>query len=248
MAGMSHAKIRINRAPGLTSWTAIVTEGLGFGWATAPTLGQAVADLSAPAKGKLGSPTRTERHIAAKLKERLEEARAAMAEPRRRPVSVIGRSAAAASGADVRVSLHNLPRAASSAPMSVLSLASSRAVSMPRTRLAVSGTRPRLSAHDRMPPSSSTTRAAVPGPPVTTALPRGRPLKTLAVLRRSRRPPPRSLPFGGGKSRTWVRVFTHGGTPDATVLPPKASPLPKGEGCLHQAGFAPLRAGTAPAG
>jgi hypothetical protein len=49
MAEMSHAKIRINRAPGLPLRTAIVTERLGFGRATALTLGQAVAGLSAPA-------------------------------------------------------------------------------------------------------------------------------------------------------------------------------------------------------
>src|SRR3954452_10810897 len=43
--------IRINRAPVLTLWTAVVAERLGFDRATALTLGQAVAGLSAYAKG-----------------------------------------------------------------------------------------------------------------------------------------------------------------------------------------------------
>ena len=44
-------RIRINRAPVLTLWAAIVAERLGFDRATALTLGQAVAGLSAYAKG-----------------------------------------------------------------------------------------------------------------------------------------------------------------------------------------------------
>jgi hypothetical protein len=44
-------KIRINRAPVLTLWAAVVAEQLGFDRATALTLGQAVAGLSAYAKG-----------------------------------------------------------------------------------------------------------------------------------------------------------------------------------------------------
>jgi hypothetical protein len=44
-------KIRINRAPVLTLWAAVVAERLGFDRATALTLGQAVAGLSAHAKG-----------------------------------------------------------------------------------------------------------------------------------------------------------------------------------------------------
>jgi hypothetical protein len=43
--------IRINRAPVLTLWAAVVAERLGFDRATALTLGQAVAGLSAHAKG-----------------------------------------------------------------------------------------------------------------------------------------------------------------------------------------------------
>ena len=44
-------KIRINRAPVLTLWAAVVAERLGFDCATALTLGQAVAGSSAYAKG-----------------------------------------------------------------------------------------------------------------------------------------------------------------------------------------------------
>ena len=43
--------IRINRAPVLTLWAAVVAERLGFDRPTALTLGQAVAGLSAYAKG-----------------------------------------------------------------------------------------------------------------------------------------------------------------------------------------------------
>src|SRR3954453_1914826 len=43
--------IPINRAPVLTLWAAVVAERLGFDRATALTLGQAVAGLSAYAKG-----------------------------------------------------------------------------------------------------------------------------------------------------------------------------------------------------
>ena len=44
-------KIRINRTPVLTLWAAVVAERLGFDRETALTLGQAVAGLSAYAKG-----------------------------------------------------------------------------------------------------------------------------------------------------------------------------------------------------
>src|SRR3954452_8583600 len=44
-------KIRINRAPVLTLWAAVVAERLGFDHDTALTLGQAVAGLSAYVKG-----------------------------------------------------------------------------------------------------------------------------------------------------------------------------------------------------
>ena len=48
---MDELKIRINRAPVLTLWAAVVAERLGFDRATALTLGQAVAGSSAYAKG-----------------------------------------------------------------------------------------------------------------------------------------------------------------------------------------------------
>lgn len=124
------SRIRINRAPVLTLWAAVVAERLGFDRATALTLGQAVAGLSAYAKGvslgiiepkpelvqergerlvegerlhvdllgravsvvrtpeglravnkgKPGDPAQIERYLASKFQDRLEEARAAMAE------------------------------------------------------------------------------------------------------------------------------------------------------------------------
>src|ERR671912_897477 len=43
--------VRINRAPVLTLWAAVVAERLGFDRAAALTLGQAVAGLSAHTKG-----------------------------------------------------------------------------------------------------------------------------------------------------------------------------------------------------
>jgi hypothetical protein len=43
--------IKINRAPVLTLWATVVAERLGFDQDTALTLGQAVAGLSAYAKG-----------------------------------------------------------------------------------------------------------------------------------------------------------------------------------------------------
>jgi hypothetical protein len=50
---VSHADylIKVNRAPVLTLWAAVVAERLGFDCDTALTLGQAVAGLSAHAKG-----------------------------------------------------------------------------------------------------------------------------------------------------------------------------------------------------
>jgi hypothetical protein len=126
--GEAGAKIRINRAPVLTLWAAVVAERLGFDRPTALTLGQAVAGLSAKGvalgiieprpelvrqqgerlaegerlhvgllgrvvpvvrtadgiralnKGKPGNPGQVERYLAAKFKDRLEEAREAMAE------------------------------------------------------------------------------------------------------------------------------------------------------------------------
>ncbi len=122
--------IKINRAPVLTLWAAVVAERLGFDRATALTLGQAVAGLSAYAKGvslgiiepqpelvrergdrlaegeqlhvdllgravpvvltadglravskgKPGKPATIEKYLAGKFGDRLEAARAAMAE------------------------------------------------------------------------------------------------------------------------------------------------------------------------
>ena len=122
--------IRINRAPVLTLWAAVVAERLGFDRATALTLGQAVAGSSAYAKGvslgiiepwpdlvrergdrlaegeqlrvdllgravpvvrtpdglravskgKPGNPASIEKYLASKFGDRLDEARAAMAE------------------------------------------------------------------------------------------------------------------------------------------------------------------------
>jgi hypothetical protein len=47
----AQGRIRINRAPVLTLWAAVVAEQLGFDRPTALTLGQAVAGMSAHAKG-----------------------------------------------------------------------------------------------------------------------------------------------------------------------------------------------------
>ena len=43
--------VRINRAPVLTLWAAVVAERLGSSWDTALTVGQAVAGMTAHAKG-----------------------------------------------------------------------------------------------------------------------------------------------------------------------------------------------------
>ena len=52
---MAKKKIKINRAPVLTLWAAVVAERLGYGEETALTLGKAVAGLNAQSKGrKLG--------------------------------------------------------------------------------------------------------------------------------------------------------------------------------------------------
>src|SRR3954452_24272130 len=122
--------IRINRAPVLTLWAAVVAERLGFDRATALMLGQAVAGLSAYAKGvslgiieprpelvreqserlaegeelrvdllgravpvvrtpdglravnkgKPGNPAQIKKYLSGKFKDRLDDARAAMAE------------------------------------------------------------------------------------------------------------------------------------------------------------------------
>jgi hypothetical protein len=49
---MATKKIKINRAPVLTLWAAIVAERLGYDEETALTLGKAVAGLNAQSKGK----------------------------------------------------------------------------------------------------------------------------------------------------------------------------------------------------
>jgi hypothetical protein len=127
--GEAGGEIRINRAPVLTLWAAVVAERLGFDRPTALTLGQAVAGLSAHAKGvalgiverqpelvrergerlaegerlhvdllgravpvartadgiravnkgKPGDPGQVERYLAGKFKDRLDDARQAMA-------------------------------------------------------------------------------------------------------------------------------------------------------------------------
>src|SRR5512139_1137687 len=52
---MANKKIKINRAPVLTLWAAVVAERLGYEKETALTLGKAVAGLNAQSKGrKLG--------------------------------------------------------------------------------------------------------------------------------------------------------------------------------------------------
>lgn len=52
---MANKKIKINRAPVLTLWAAVVAERLGYDEKTALTLGKAVAGLNAQSKGrKLG--------------------------------------------------------------------------------------------------------------------------------------------------------------------------------------------------
>ena len=49
---MATKKIKINRAPVLTLWAAIVAERLGYDKATALTLGKAMAGLNAQSKGR----------------------------------------------------------------------------------------------------------------------------------------------------------------------------------------------------
>jgi hypothetical protein len=49
---MANKKIKINRAPVLTLWAAVVAERMGYNEETALTLGKAVAGLNAQSKGK----------------------------------------------------------------------------------------------------------------------------------------------------------------------------------------------------
>ena len=73
MADSRHTRhtLRINRAPVLTLWAAVVAERLGFTWEEALTLGRAVAGLNAYAKGKaLGLFTPTPQTLQAQRKAR----------------------------------------------------------------------------------------------------------------------------------------------------------------------------------
>src|SRR5436309_12374998 len=49
---MAERKIKINRAPVLTLWAAVVAERLGLDWEEALSLGKAVAGLTAQSKGR----------------------------------------------------------------------------------------------------------------------------------------------------------------------------------------------------
>ncbi len=49
---MANKKVKINRAPVLTLWAAVVAERLGYDGQTALTLGKAVAGLNAQSKGR----------------------------------------------------------------------------------------------------------------------------------------------------------------------------------------------------
>jgi hypothetical protein len=49
---VGHKTVKVNRAPVLTLWAAIVAKRLGFKWDEALTLGRAIAGLSAYAKGR----------------------------------------------------------------------------------------------------------------------------------------------------------------------------------------------------
>ena len=49
---MANKKIKINRAPVLTLWAAVVAERLGYNKSEALTLGKAVAGLNAQSKGR----------------------------------------------------------------------------------------------------------------------------------------------------------------------------------------------------
>ena len=62
---MAKATVKINRAPVLTLWGAVVAERMGYAWEEALTLGKAVAGLNAQAKGRrlkiFGEPKKPER-------------------------------------------------------------------------------------------------------------------------------------------------------------------------------------------
>jgi hypothetical protein len=69
----SPGTIRINPAPMLTLWAAVLAERLGLDRATPLTIGRAVAGLSAYAKGNPGNRAQIERYMAGTLGDRLEE-------------------------------------------------------------------------------------------------------------------------------------------------------------------------------
>jgi hypothetical protein len=63
MASQSHT-IKVNRAPVLTLWAAVVAKRLGFDWGESLTLGRAVAGLNAYSKGvRLGLFTPAPREV-----------------------------------------------------------------------------------------------------------------------------------------------------------------------------------------
>lgn len=73
---MANQKFKINRAPVLTLWAAVVAERLGYDSETALTLGKAVAGLNAQSKGKkLGiytEPSEEEKERQAKKQKEVE--------------------------------------------------------------------------------------------------------------------------------------------------------------------------------
>ena len=86
---MAEPKIKINRAPVLTLWGAVVAERLGFNPEEALTLGKAVAGLNAQSKGqRLGiyKPAEEGEEGRQKLRERQERGETVMIEIVGRPV------------------------------------------------------------------------------------------------------------------------------------------------------------------
>lgn len=63
-------EIRVNRAPVLTLWAAVVAERLGYAWPDSLTLGKAVAGLNAQSKGRALGIYAAKPHAAAKGFER----------------------------------------------------------------------------------------------------------------------------------------------------------------------------------
>lgn len=51
-ASLRNWKVKINRAPVMTLWAAVVAERLGFDWKEAITLDRGVAGLNAQSKGR----------------------------------------------------------------------------------------------------------------------------------------------------------------------------------------------------